>query len=178
MGHGMGQPTVQRAIMNRHQQARRTNSNIAPKMEPGVALQSPQSRPTPSSHASSPTSNSPAFNNPGVMTPPASDSQMQHQLHQQHPQHPQQRLQPAKPQSAPLGLPGAGMLVNTGVIGNPMGSKGQGSSGSASAGGTPTAAAYYSSPFHKFQNHIEQLGKLNFSSLSFDFSYGVEFCWS
>ena len=152
-------PTVQRAIMNRHHQARRSNSSIAPKLEPGAPLQSPQSRPTPSSHASSPTSNSPGFHNQGVMTPPASDSQMQFQQQQQ------QRLQAAKSQPA-HGLPGnAGMVVNTGV-GASIAPKGPGSSGTSGTGGTPVAAAYYPSPF---QNHIEQLGKLT-PPLSFFFN--------
>lgn len=146
-------PTVQRAIMNRHHQARRSNSNIAPKLEPVPAFhnhQSPQSRPTPSSHASSPTSNSPGFmSNQGVMTPPASDSQLQHQQH----------LQAAKSQG-PQGLPGShGMMGNSGVIGT-MGPKGQGSSGVGSTGGTPVAATYYSPPFQNHLEHMKQLGKL------------------
>lgn len=145
MPHSIAQPTVQQAIMNRHHQARRSNSNIAPKLEPGAPVQSPQSRPTPSSHASSPTSISPGFNNPGVMTPPASDIQLQHQQQQQ-------RLQAAKAQPAP-GLPGS-----TGMLGTPLGPKGQGSSGTGSTGGTPVAAAYYPSP--TLQSHYEQLGKL------------------
>lgn len=136
-------PTVQRAIMNRHHQARRSNSHIAPKLEPGAPLQSPQSRPTPSSHTSSPTSTT-GFHNPGVMTPPASDSQIQ--LQQQ-----QQRL-PAPKSHGPHGTQGnPGLVGNTGMIGNPLGPKGQGSSGSGSTGGTPVAAAYYPSPF---QNHM------------------------
>lgn len=173
MQQNLTQPTVQRAIMNRHQQARRSNSSIAPKLEPGAPLQnqpSPQSRPTPSSHASSPTSNSPGFANQGVMTPPASDSLVQQQqLHQQqlHHQHQQQqhRLQPAKSQG-PHGLPGAAGLVNAGMIGGAMGPKGQGSRGTGSTGSTPVAAAYYPSPF---QNHIEQLGKLSHPLLSLYF---------
>jgi hypothetical protein len=144
-------PTVQRAIMNRHHQARRSNSNIAPKLEP--PLQSPQLRPTPGSHVSSPTSNSPGFSNPGVMTPPASD-----------PQTPHPRLH--APKAASHGLPGnQALLANTGVIGTGLGSKGQGSSGSGSSVGTPIAAVHYPSPFQNFRNpnfrnHIEQLGKL------------------
>jgi len=153
-------PTVQRAIMNRHHQARRSNSSIAPKIEPGAPLQSPQSRPTPSSHASSPTSNSPGFHNPGVMTPPASEPQMQFQQQQQ------QRLQAVKPQPS-HGLPGnVGMVSNTGV-GASLAPKGPGSSGTSGTGGTPVAAAYYPSPF---QNHIEQLGKLTPPLLSFFFN--------
>jgi hypothetical protein len=160
-------PTVQRAIMNRHQQARRSNSNIAPKLEPGAPMQSPQTRPTPSSHTSSPTSNSPGFQNPGVMTPPASDSQIQLQLQQQ-----QQRLRAAKPQ-IPHGLPPT--LVNTGSGVIPMGPQGQGSSGVGSAGGTPTVAAYYQSPFQNMKEHIEQLGKLSRPLLSLFSLHGTMF---
>ena len=158
MPHSIAQPTVQRAIMNRHHQARRSNSNIAPKIEPGAPIQSPQSRPTPSSHASSPTSNSPGFHNPGVLTPPASDTQIQQQ----------QRLQAAKVQPA-HGLPGnTGMLGNPGVMGTTMGPKGHGSSGSGSTGGTPVAAAYFPSP--TLQSHYEQLGKLTRPLLSLFFT--------
>ncbi|KAB8296833.1 hypothetical protein EYC80_002245 [Monilinia laxa] len=141
-------PTVQRAIMNRHHQARRSNSSIAPKLEPGVSFhnnQSPQPRPTPSSHASSPTTSSPGFNNQGVLTPPSSDTQMQHQQQQQ-------RLHAAKTQAQHALSGTTGLLVNTGV-GSPLGAKGQGNgSGTGNTGGAP-AAAYYPS----FQNHIEQL---------------------
>jgi len=160
-------PTVQRAIMNRHNQARRSNSNIAPKLEPGV-IQSPQSRPTPPSHVSSPTSHSPGFHNPGVITPPASEPQMQHQQHQQHqqqqppPQH--QRIRTTKLQ-IPHGLPSAG-LVNTGMIGTPLGPKGRGTSGAGSTAGTPVTASFYPSPFQSHQNHYEQLGKLSRPLLS------------
>lgn len=148
-------PTVQRAIMNRHHQARRSNSNIAPKIEPGISLQSPQSRPTPSSHASSPTSHSPGFNlnYAGVMTPPPSDFQLQ--LQQQ-----QQRLHAARALSnhgAPLPAIGT-------IAGNPAGAKGQGNSGTGGMGSAPVSAAY--SPFQKFQNHYEQLGKLTRPLLS------------
>ena len=148
-------PTVQRAIMNRHHQARRSNSNIAPKLEPVVSGHhpvsminpSPQSRPTPSSHHSSPSSASPAFSQPGVMTPPGSEIQQQHpaQLHQ--------RVQhPLKPQMS------NGMSRGSGVNGQ---MKPPGSSGTGSMGGPN--ASYYPSPF---QNHIEQLGKLSRPTLS------------
>lgn len=141
-------PTVQRAIMNRHHQARRSNSSIAPKLEPGVAFhnnQSPQSRPTPPSHVSSPTTSSPGFNNAqGVLTPPSSDSQMQHQQ--------QQRLQAAKTHAQHALSGTTGLLVNTGM-GMPIGPKGQGNAGSNNTSSAPVAAAYYPS----FQNHIEQL---------------------
>lgn len=158
MAPNMAQPTVQRAIMNRHHQARRSNSSIAPKLEPGAALQSPQSRPTPPSHASSPTSNSPGFHNPGVLTPPASENQMHYQ------QQPQ-RLQAPKQQPQHVLQANTGLLVSTGGMGIPMVPKGQGSSGTGSTGGTPVTAAYY--PSGPFQNHIEQLGKLTRPLLSF-----------
>jgi len=166
MPQNMAQPpTVQRAIMNRHQQARRSNSNIAPKLEPGAvpvglvgthSNPSPQSRPTPSSHHSSPTSNSPGFAAQGVMTPPPSDIQLQQQQQQQLQQ--QQRAhQTLKPQmSHGLPVPG-GLGPNMGPA-----MKGQGSSGAGGMGGVP--ATYYPSPH--FQNHIEQLGKLTRPLLS------------
>ncbi|PQE05414.1 BZIP transcription factor protein [Rutstroemia sp. NJR-2017a BVV2] len=125
-------PTVQRAIMNRHHQARRSNSSIAPKLEPGVAFhnnQSPQSRPTPPSHVSSPTTSSPGFNNnQGVLTPPSSDSQMQHQQ--------QQRLQAAKTHAQHALSGTTGLLVNTGM-GMPIGPKGQGNAGSNNTSSAP-----------------------------------------
>ncbi|KAH7360529.1 hypothetical protein BKA65DRAFT_547245 [Rhexocercosporidium sp. MPI-PUGE-AT-0058] len=130
-------PTVQRAIMNRHHQARRSNSSIAPKLEPGAPLQSPQSRPTPSSHASSPTSHSPGFLPQGVMTPPAADSQMQFQQQQQ------QRLQAAKPQPSHV-IPGpSGLIGHAGGMGAPMGPKGQGIGGTGGTGGAPMGTTYY-----------------------------------
>jgi hypothetical protein len=160
-------PTVQRAIMNRHHQARRSNSNIAPKLEPGAppaphsmnSNPSPQSRPTPSSHHSSPTTNSPVYAAQGVLTPPASDAQMQMQQQQQ-----QGRLQPLKPQ-VHHGLPGS---QQPGGIGPLVAMKGPGSSGQSSMGGVP--AAYYSGPFQNHQTHIEQLGKLTPSFLSYFFN--------
>jgi len=170
MAPNMAQPpTVQRAIMNRHNQARRQiPPNIAPKIEPGLpptshahmhSNQSPQSRPTPPSHASSPTSNSPGFPAHGVMTPPGSESQVQHQQHPQHQQRPQQSM---KPQVAPgVSNPGPGGQGNHMV----SAMKGQGSSGPGSMGGVQTA--YY--PSHTFQNHIEQLGKLTRPLLSYFF---------
>lgn len=145
-------PTIQRAIMNRHHQARRSNSAIAPKLEPGVAMhsnQSPPLQPTPSSHIPSPTSTSSAFGTGGVMTPPTSDSQFQHQQQQA-------RLRAAKPQSP------HGLLPNFRSLGNSPGMvpKGRGISGAAITGGPPVAPSYYSSPFQNHQNHYEQLGKL------------------
>lgn len=150
MPQGMAQPpTVQRAIMNRHHQARRSNSNIAPKLEPGAPLghpnslgnPSPQSRPTPSSHHSSPSSASPGFAQPGVMTPPGPETQ----IHQQQQAQMHQRSHPPMKPPIANGLP-----MPAGPNGQAM--KGQGSNGIGVMGGS--SAAYYPSPF---QNHIEQL---------------------
>lgn len=156
-------PTVQRAIMNRHHQARRSNSSIAPKLEPGASMQSPQSRPTPSSHASSPNSHSPGFHPQGVMTPPASESQMQFQQQQQ------QRLQAAKSQQSHA-IPGpSGLLGHAGAMGASMGTKGQGVGGAGSAGGAPMGAGYYppSADYQSHIEHIKQLGKLTPPLLNF-----------
>ncbi|KAI1854680.1 hypothetical protein JX265_002319 [Neoarthrinium moseri] len=65
-------PPIQRAILNRHHHSRRSASSIAPKMEPGAGsmppsihglqtVTSPKSRPTPPSHANSPTNPNPGF---------------------------------------------------------------------------------------------------------------------
>lgn len=151
-------PTMGRAIMNRHQN-RRSNSNIAPKLEPGTVSAShpypamhpntsPQTRPTPPSHHSSPTSNSPGFAAQGVMTPPASDSQAQ-----------MQRVSQPMKAHVHHGLPPVTGPSMVSVM------KGQGSSGPSSMGGAP--AAYYPTTF---QNHIAQLGKLTPPSFPFSFN--------
>ncbi|KFY25422.1 hypothetical protein V493_04670 [Pseudogymnoascus sp. VKM F-4281 (FW-2241)] len=143
MPQGMAMPpTVQRAIMNRHHQARRSNSNIAPKLEPVVPLgnPSPQSRPTPSSHHSSPTSTSPGFAQANVLTPPAPEAQIQQQQQRAH--------QPLKPQMNH----GLGVSVGPQNAGLGPALKGiQAAAGAGVSGDAPTA--YYPS----FQNHIEQL---------------------
>ena len=63
-------PPMPRAILNRHH-ARRSNSSIAPKVEPGISslaaaqgpasATSPRTRPTPPSHSASPTATTSAF---------------------------------------------------------------------------------------------------------------------
>lgn len=72
-------PTAHRAIMNRHHQARRSASQIAPKLEstPSQGNPSPQlSRPTPISQQSSPSANSPGFQQ-GAMALPVTEGHMQ-----------------------------------------------------------------------------------------------------
>lgn len=152
MPHMAQPPTVQRAIMNRHSQNRRSTIGLPPKLEPGSAThsqvsvqstQSPQSRPTPSSHASSPTSMSSGFQ--GVMTPPASEPQMQHQ---------------ARPMKQQMNH---GMSLSVGSLGAPLvpATKNHGSGRTGSIAGIQTG--YYQAPF---QNQIEQLGKLSRPLLS------------
>ncbi|QPC65395.1 hypothetical protein HYE67_007626 [Fusarium culmorum] len=143
-------PPIQRAIMNRHHQSRRSNSNIAPKAEPVPVLPpplqphsnaaSPKNRPTPSSHSNSPSNTGSAF------SPAASDNmsmrgsmtsmsrQMPQQAHQSQQQQQQQQQMPQNTQA-----PRPSLMQN--------GSRGQAGSG----------ASYYPTP--AFQNHIEQLGK-------------------
>ncbi|KAI2637553.1 hypothetical protein GGS21DRAFT_512056 [Xylaria nigripes] len=68
----MQPPPIQRALLNRHHNSRRSTSSIAPKIEPGVtsapgqaimqsSVASPKSRPTPPSHAASPTNPTPPY---------------------------------------------------------------------------------------------------------------------
>lgn len=77
-------PPMHRALLNRHH-SRRSNSSIAPKLEPGVSplpppilthpsAVSPKSRPTPSSHSASPTATTSFGSQHG--TSPASSDQM------------------------------------------------------------------------------------------------------
>jgi hypothetical protein len=147
-------PPIQRAIMNRHHQSRRSNSNIAPKAEPVPVLPpplqphstatSPKNRPTPSSHSNSPSNTGSAF------SPAASDNMsmrgsmtsMSRQPMPQQPQQPQQQQMSQNTQP-----PRSSMMQNSGR--------------GAQAG---SGASYYPTP--AFQNHIEQLGK--FLLMSFD----------
>ena len=147
-------PPIQRAIMNRHHQSRRSNSNIAPKAEPGITLPpplqphstatSPQNRPTPSSHSNSPSNTGPGY------SPAASDSismrgstmGIPRQQMSQQPMH-----QTSQPQRQPM--------MQNGGRGGPVGS----------------GASYYPTP--AFQNHIEQLGKLR--SVNYSHQYADSF---
>ncbi|KAI9814139.1 MAG: hypothetical protein M1832_005950 [Thelocarpon impressellum] len=78
-------PAVQRAIMNRHQQARRSMAGVSvnTKLEmPNTMVPqgaSPQLQPTPPSQTSSPSSVSQSFAVQGTMTPPVSDVPLQQQ---------------------------------------------------------------------------------------------------
>jgi hypothetical protein len=129
-------PTIQRAIMSRNH-GRRSNSSIAPKLEPGMNalpppiqqhnnFPSPKNRPTPPSHANSPSGN-PAFGHAAV-SPAASDA-------------PPRSSMPMKTQMSPLAP------MNPATRAHMM------SGGPARVG---NGAQYYPTP--GFQNHIEQLG--------------------
>ncbi|KAI1321275.1 hypothetical protein F5Y16DRAFT_413783 [Xylariaceae sp. FL0255] len=72
-------PPIQRALLNRHHNSRRSTSSIAPKLEPGVtsmpshdgqSVTSPKSRSTATSHTASPTNpTGPSFNSQMVSSP-------------------------------------------------------------------------------------------------------------
>ncbi|KAH7329351.1 basic-leucine zipper transcription factor [Stachybotrys elegans] len=130
-------PPIQRAIMNRHHQSRRSNSNIAPKSEPMTlppplhvhpSASSPKNRPTPPSHSNSPSNTGSAF------SPAASDSMSMRGSVTSGPHHhmPQMAGAPHQPRQ-PMMQPNHGPR---GVQPGP-------------------GAAYYPTP--AFQNHIEQL---------------------
>ncbi|KAG8161478.1 hypothetical protein KVR01_008465 [Diaporthe batatas] len=144
-------PPISRTLLNRHH-SRRSNSSIAPKLEPGFSqlppihganppAGSPKSRPTPSSHAASPTTTegfgaSPASSEnvgPGGMRPGM----------------------PAAAMKQPMGqMPGPSRMMP------PMpGGMGQ-HPGQGPHAGRMGAPSVSSAPFYQtaaYQNHIEQL---------------------
>lgn len=133
-------PPMQRAIMNRHHQSRRSNSHIAPKTEPNTSLPpplqphasaaSPKNRPTPSSHSNSPSNTGSAF------SPAPSDSMSMRgsmTSASRQPMPPQQMTQNTQNSRQTI------MQQQSSVRGAPVSS----------------GASYYPTP--AFQNHIEQL---------------------
>ncbi|KAK1474496.1 hypothetical protein CABS01_15839 [Colletotrichum abscissum] len=133
-------PPIQRAILNRHHQSRRSNSSIAPKLEPGISplpppiqaahsAASPKGRPTPSSHSNSPSSTAPYGG--------------------------QQALSPAASDHGPL-RPGMAPSMKSQL--SPMGPMNPAARAHMMSGGPPRVGnngSYYPTP--GFQNHIEQL---------------------
>lgn len=173
---------VQRAIMNRHHQARRSLSGIGPKAVSSYAAaqsrqerhfpsHSPQLQPTPPSHTSSPiATKSPGFVQEG-MNSPASDVQSQHHSQQQQQQQqkaqPQQQRAPIPPRTASQSHPRAypGIAIPTSDSAThlmTLSTAGESRSGGGTDKSCP-GSAYY--PSH-FQNHINQLGKLSRPLLS------------
>lgn len=162
------QPPLQRTAMQRHQQ-RRSGQNFLPKIAPGqsndISLQtSPQGHPTPSSHASSPTSistRSPlVMQQGGNSTPPTSAVLAQSQMQQYH------SFRASQPQPNGGFSQRQQMSPNAQRPGPPSqylsgGSTAKRNSLTSSAPGgnmnqVIPASQYYPSPFQK---HIDQLGK-------------------
>ncbi|KAA6408024.1 MAG: hypothetical protein FRX48_08375 [Lasallia pustulata] len=173
---------VQRAIMNRHHQARRSLSGMPPKLVPGYAAaqsrqdgpfpsHSPQLQPTPPSHASSPIGpKSPGFVVQEGMNSPASDAQSQRLVlqQQQNPQPQQQRQQPhLSPRLTSQSHPRAysGIAIPTSDAATHLmahSTAGESRNGVGTDKPRPQSGYY---PSH-FQNHINQLGKLSRPLLS------------
>jgi hypothetical protein len=138
-------PPIQRAILNRHHHSRRSASSIAPKLEPGATtvapsihgmqtVTSPKSRPTPPSHATSPTNPNPGFGASAV-SPAATEASTS--------------MRPAVPppirQLPPIQGPVAAAAARQQMMQH-------------GAGVGPRSTNYYPTP--SFQSHIKQLGKL------------------
>ncbi|KAK3368236.1 hypothetical protein B0H63DRAFT_534362 [Podospora didyma] len=154
-------PTIQRALLNRHH-SRRSNSSIAPKLEPGAvsplpppisshhsSAASPKSRPTPSSHSASPTATA-SFGSQHGASPVGSD----HMTSMRQPLPPTNTMKaPPHPQGI-AGMAGPRQMH--------MAALQQQAAAQARAGVGRTPASFYPTP--SFQNHIEQLGKLTRSS--------------
>lgn len=138
-------PPMPRAILNRHHHSRRSGSSIAPKLEPGIpslaqptsvqqSLASPKTRPTPPSHAASPTNPTPSFGNQATASPAPSDpTSMRTTI-----------AQPMKPQLAPMPGMAAAAAARQQMMQHHA--------------AAPRPTAFY--PTSSFQNHFQQLGKL------------------
>ena len=145
MPQGLSQPaTAQRTMLNRHHQARRLNTSIAPKQEPGTSFQSslsPQARQAPVSQTTSPMAPSPGFGNFPLVSPTSGTHQRQ--------QHQRMQSLHTHTRSGPQGF---------GTVASPTKSRRHGSMDSNSMRSGHLATPYHQS--QTFQNHIEQLGKL------------------
>ncbi|KAK3369194.1 hypothetical protein B0T24DRAFT_533659 [Lasiosphaeria ovina] len=148
-------PPIQRALLNRHH-ARRSNSSIAPKLEPGIisplpppihhpSMASPKSKPTPSSHSTSPTATT-SFGSQHGASPAGSD----HISSMRQPLPPTSTMKAPPPPAAMVGMATARQMH--------MAALQQQAAGHARAGVARSPAPFYPTP--SFQNHIEQLGKL------------------
>lgn len=162
------QPPMQRAIMNRAQQARRSFAGFPQKVEgvqgsplaqPEGSVQnhSPHSQPTPASHMSSPSTT--ATKSPNFIPTISPNMGPVSQTQQQQQQQQQLRPQPARPQYNPL--PPQRTSLNTQFAsgsGLPSASSVNSAGGNALAGNGNGPSAFYPSPF---QSHMDQLGKLS-----------------
>ena len=174
---------VQRAIMNRHHQARRSLSGMPPKLVSSYAAaqsrqdgpfpsHSPQLQPTPPSHTSSPIgTKSPGFVVQEGMNSPASDAQSQHLILQQQQKPQQQQQQRQQPhlsprltsQSHPRAYPGIAIPTSDAATPLMTPSTAEESRNGVGTDKSRPQSGYY--PTH-FQNHINQLGKLSRPLLS------------
>lgn len=149
---------VQRAVMNRHGQARRSMSGSSSKALRPQHITShapPRLQPTPPSHTNSPTAmKSPLSNGKGVSRTSSNGDPKVHQ----HQHSPLESRRPPPQGPTRLSIPTSGPTMQTMTPNNTDGSR---SSEVGSAAGTQ--ASFYPSPF---QAHIEQLGKLSRPLLS------------
>ena len=151
---------IQRAVMNRHPQARRSASGIAispsqahPSPTSSITKPSPRLQPTPCSQAISPIVVKPPMGLvQGGMTSPGGDLQAQQQ--QQLPR--KARIPPLQPPSISTSM--AGHIVHAAMPYN--------RSCTASNEMANTASSQTSYHSSSFQTHIEQLGKLTRPLLS------------
>jgi len=155
-------PPIQRALLNRHH-ARRSNSSIAPKLEPGIVpgplpppLQSPhahatgaspKNRPTPPSHTASPTATS--YSSQHGASPATSGSD---HMSGRHPHAANNSMKaPPLPVS---GLANAGAAAAAAARQMHMG-RAQQAAGAPQVNGGVSAAPFYAT--QAYQNHLEQL---------------------
>jgi len=151
---------IQRAVMNRHTQARRSASGITispshthPSPTSGITKPSPRLQPTLPSQTISPIiTKSPVSLVQGGMTSPGVDMQAQRQ--QQPPR--KARILPPQPPSISTSMVGHNVQAPV-----PYNRSGMASNGMASTNSSQTS--YHPSPF---QTHYEQLGKLTRPLLS------------
>ncbi|KAB5516917.1 hypothetical protein GE09DRAFT_1045558 [Coniochaeta sp. 2T2.1] len=160
-------PPIQRALLNRHH-ARRSNSSIAPKLEPGIAagplpppLQSPhalatgvspKNRPTPPSHTASPTATS--YSSQHGASPATSGSDhVNGQVRHQHPPNNSMKAPPV-----PVGGLAAAGAAAAAVARQMHMTRAQQTTGAPQVPGGVSAAPFYAT--QAYQNHLEQLGKL------------------
>ncbi|KAK1756268.1 hypothetical protein QBC47DRAFT_401163 [Echria macrotheca] len=148
-------PPIQRAILNRHH-ARRSNSSIAPKLEPGMvsplppplqphpSAASPKNRPTPSSHSASPSATT-SYGSQHGASPASSD-------------HLSTSIRPAMPTTTSMKAPPVPHALSNMAAQRQMHMSGLQQAVHARANVPGTSAPFYPTP--SFQNHIEQLGKL------------------
>ena len=150
---------IQRVVISRHTQGRRSASGIVksghaqPSPTSSVPKQSPRSEPTPPSQVLSPTtSRSPVGFVQGGMTSSGVDLRAQQQP-QPRPNH---RIQPSQmPPNISTSMAGCNVQAILPAH--------RASAGHELASATKTQASFYPSPF---QTHIEQLGKLTRPLLS------------